>query len=123
MQAMERARAHLPEVVRTYMRVLRISQEQLGAALGFTQRQISRRLTVPGSLSGDEVAALAAFFGVEVTSLYKAVPDALSDLLQSSDRFRQGVDEAAGPDTVSRAKGAYVSSPDYLRSDELARVA
>lgn len=82
-EAMERARSHLPEVIRTYMRVRDISQEQLGQALGMTQRQVSRRLTVPGSISGEEVAALAKFFGVDVASLYKPIPEAVSDLLIS----------------------------------------
>jgi transcriptional regulator with XRE-family HTH domain len=82
-EAMERARTHLPEVVRTYMRVLGISQEELGQAIGMTQRQVSRRLTVPGSLSGEDIAALAAYFGVEIASLFKPIPEAVTDLLHS----------------------------------------
>lgn len=96
---MERARHQLPEVVRTYMRVLRVTQEELGEALGLTQRQVSRRLIMPGSISAEEVAALADFFGVEITSLYKPVPAALADLLNTPSRFPQPPETVKGGDT------------------------
>ena len=99
-EAMERARTHLPEVVRTYMRVLGISQEQLGEAVGLTQRQISRRLTVPGSLSGEDIAALAAYFGVEIASLFKPLPEAVTDLLRSGQTGKEG-----GPDQLISGTG------------------
>ena len=81
MEALERARRDVPAVVRAFLRVTDISQETVGAGIGLSQRQISRRLSVPGALSQEEVAALAAYFGVPVATMYKPVRDAVADLV------------------------------------------
>ena len=78
--AMERARANVPEVIRAFMRVERVSQEHLGEALGLRQAAVSRRLNVPGALSQEELAAIAAFFGVPIGSFYKPWREAIRDL-------------------------------------------
>ncbi len=101
-EAMERARTHLPEVVRTYMRVLGISQEELGQAIGMTQRQVSRRLTVPGSLSGEDIAALAVYFGVEIASLFKPLSEAVTDLAHGDRVGKEG-----GFDQLISGTGCY----------------
>jgi len=71
------------EVIRTFMRVMQVSQEALGDALGLNQPQISRRLRVPGSLSVGELVAFARFFRVDPSTLYKPVPEALGDLARA----------------------------------------
>lgn len=81
LEAMHEAQAHLPVVVRAAMRVTGTSQQALADALGFTQTQISRRINVPGALSADELAAVAAFFQVDVASFYKPLPEAVADVL------------------------------------------
>ncbi|HEV2071053.1 MAG TPA: helix-turn-helix transcriptional regulator [Acidimicrobiales bacterium] len=83
MEALERARRDVPRVVRKFITVSGITQEQLGAALGFSQRQMSRRLCVPGALAQEEVAAIAAYFRVPIETLHKPVPEAVRDLLDS----------------------------------------
>jgi transcriptional regulator with XRE-family HTH domain len=89
---MERARQHVPEVIRTFMRVRGVSQEEIGFALGLTQRQMSRRLNVPGAISQEELAGIASFFDVEVATFYKSLPDAVADLLS---RIKRWIDQAA----------------------------
>jgi transcriptional regulator with XRE-family HTH domain len=76
----------------------RVSQVRLATDLHMAQASLSRRLTGEVPFDIDELAAIARYFGVSLGSLL-------------------------GAGSVSDAKGAYVSSPDYLRSDELARVA
>lgn len=82
-EALERARRDVPRVVRKFILVTGITQEQLGGALGLSQRQISRRLCVPGALAQEEVAAIAAYFGVPIETLHKPVGEAVRDLLDS----------------------------------------
>lgn len=75
----ERAR----RLIRTFMRLCDISQGDLAEALSMTQTQISRRLNVAGSLSYGELAAIAAFFGVPVSTFEKDEQDAVNDLFES----------------------------------------
>ncbi len=82
--AQRRAAEHVPQVVRAFMRLRQVSQEHLGEALGLTQRQVSRRLNVPGSIAQEELAALAAFFGVQPATFYKSLPEALADLIAAT---------------------------------------
>lgn len=77
---MERARTNVPVVIRAFMRVEGISQEHLGDALGLRQGAISRRLTKPGALSQEELAAIAAYFGVPIGTFYKPWREAIHDL-------------------------------------------
>lgn len=90
--AMHWARHHVPDVLRTFMGVARVSQESLGSAIGLTQSQMSRRLLGRSDFSQQEVAALASIFGVEVATFYKAMPDAVADLMGSArlDELRSG---------------------------------
>ncbi len=82
LEALERARHNVPRVIRKFLVVTGITQEQLGSVLGLSQRQMSRRLCVPGALAHEEVAAIAAYFGVPVETLQKPVQEALRDLMQ-----------------------------------------
>ena len=77
---MATARRQVPATIRAFMRLWDISQHQLGEALGLTQTQVSRRLSVPGSLSYDELEGIARFFSVPVTSFSKPLREALADL-------------------------------------------
>lgn len=70
----------MPDLIRTFMRVTGVSQAELGEALGLTQTQVSRRLSV-GSLSHDELAGIAAFFGVTLATFEKPGKEAIADLL------------------------------------------
>lgn len=83
---------HVPQVLRTFMRLVPLSQEQLGEAMGLSQRQVSRRLNVPGALAQEEVWALADLFGVGVETFYKEMPEAVADLMASArlDELRSG---------------------------------
>lgn len=81
MEALERARRDVPRVVRKFIDVTGITQDQLGEALGLSQRQISRRLCVPGALAYEEVVAIATYFGVPIETLSKPIPEAVRDLL------------------------------------------
>lgn len=105
LEAMERARRHVPEVIRTFMRVRSVSQEQLGFALGLTQRQVSRRLNVAGAISQEELAGLAAIFGVPPETFYKPLADALADLFKAPAPM---IVEGATPQ--NEAKGASLRS-------------
>jgi len=80
MEAQQRARAEVPEIIRTFMRITGVSQAELGEALGLTQTQVSRRLSV-GSLSHDELAGIAAYFGVTLATFEKPGKEAIRDLL------------------------------------------
>jgi transcriptional regulator with XRE-family HTH domain len=87
LQAKHRAASEsVPKVIKTFMRVADVSQQQLADALGMTQTQVSRRLNVPGALSAGELMAMAAFFEVPVESFYKDLPDAVTDLLTAQKR-------------------------------------
>lgn len=68
------------ETLGVFMRVRKITQAQLGEHLGMSQTQVARRLNVPGALSASELAAMAAFFQVEIATFLKPLPEALSDL-------------------------------------------
>ena len=112
---MERARLHVPEVIRTFMRVRGVSQEQIGFALGLTQRQVSRRLNVPGAISQEELAGLAAIFGVPPSSFYRPLPDALADLFRAAPPVvTEGATAAA--ESANEAKGASLSLPSTYRT-------
>ncbi len=88
MEAQKRAREEVPELIRTFMRITGVSQAELGEALGLTQTQVSRRLSV-GSLSHDELAGIAAFFGVTLATFEKPGKEAIRDLLNvGMDCFR-----------------------------------
>lgn len=108
---METARKQAPEVIRTFMRVRGVTQQQLGEAIGLTQTQLSRRLAVPGSLSHDEMVGLARVFGVSVETFYKPLADALADLFRATPP-----PQAEAADTVNEAKGAYLSRPDTYQT-------
>ncbi len=103
MEALERARRNVPEVLRAFLRVTDVSQETMGAGIGLSQRQISRRLCVPGALSQEEVAALAAYFGVPVATMYKPVPEAVSDLMEVWEPATLPTDTRSGS-SVGRAR-------------------
>jgi transcriptional regulator with XRE-family HTH domain len=89
---MKYAHDHVPEVLRTFLRLLNMSQEQLGGAFGLTQTQVSRRLSGRGDISQDELRGLAAFFGVEMDTFYKPLAEAVADLMASAklDELRSG---------------------------------
>lgn len=92
MEARVWATTHVPQVLRTFMRLVNLSQEQLGDFVGWSQRQVSRRLTVPGALAQEDVYALADLFGVEIATFYKPLPEAVADLMASAklDELRSG---------------------------------
>jgi transcriptional regulator with XRE-family HTH domain len=83
MAALERARRDVPRVVRKFMLVTGTTQEQLGGALGLSQRQMSRRLCVPGALAQEELAAIAAYFRVPIETLHKPLPEAVRGLIDA----------------------------------------
>jgi plasmid maintenance system antidote protein VapI len=86
LEAQRHARTHVPNVLRTFLRVTGHSQQELADALGVTQPAISRRLRGTGTISQDELVAVAAFFEVPVESFYKDLPDAVTDLLTAQKR-------------------------------------
>jgi transcriptional regulator with XRE-family HTH domain len=94
MEALERARRDVPRVVRKFMVVTGVTQEQLGAALGLSQRQMSRRLCVPGALAQEELAAIARLFGVSLDTFHKPLQEAVRDLLDVWDPASTTLDEA-----------------------------
>lgn len=81
---MQYAHEHVPEVLRTFLKVLNMTQDQLGGAFSLSQTQVSRRLSGRGDISQDELTGLAAFFGVEISTFYKPVPEAVTDLMRSA---------------------------------------
>lgn len=81
---MRRARENVPAVVRALMRVEGVNQATLGAALRLGQRDVSYRLTHPQAISVDELAGIAAYFGIEVTTLLKPEREALADYFLST---------------------------------------
>lgn len=92
MEARTWATTHVPQVLRTFMRLVPVSQEQLGERVGWSQRQVSRRLSVPGALAQEDLYALADLFGVEIATFYKPLPEAVADLMGSAklDELRSG---------------------------------
>jgi transcriptional regulator with XRE-family HTH domain len=96
---MAEARKHVPHVIRTFMRVRGTTQEDLGAAIGLTQTQLSRRLA-KSTFTYDELVGIAKVFGVHVTTFEKPIKAALSDL----------PDDADEPPFGSSPKGVQVSS-------------
>lgn len=92
LEAMSWAQAYVPEVLRTFMRIANVGQEHLGAAIGLTQTQISRRLNGRSDMSHQELAALARVFGVELATFHKPLPEAVADLMASAklDELRSG---------------------------------
>ncbi|MEJ9080734.1 helix-turn-helix transcriptional regulator [Gordonia malaquae] len=55
--------------VRAEMARLRVSQQKMGAALGWSQDYISRRLTGSVAFTIDELAAVAEYLGVPLSAL------------------------------------------------------
>jgi transcriptional regulator with XRE-family HTH domain len=92
LEAMSWAQAYVPEVLRTFMRVAGVGQTEIGAAIGLTQTQMSRRLNGRSDLSQQELVALAKVFGVEAATFYKPLPEAVADLMASAklDELRSG---------------------------------
>lgn len=104
MEAFQRAQQNVPRVIKKYLAVTGISQEQIGAVLGLTQRQMSRRLCVPGALAQEEVAAIAVYFGVPVETLQKPVPEAIGDLMREG-RVYFTEDAEGGADNIRYVAG------------------
>lgn len=92
LEAMSWAQTYVPQVLRTFMRVAGVGQADMGAVIGLTQTQISRRLNGRSDLSQQEIAALASVFGVQVATFYKPLPEAVADLMRSAklDELRSG---------------------------------
>lgn len=92
LEAMTWAQAYVPEVLRTFMRVAGIGQTDLGAVIGLSQTQMSRRLNGRSDLSQQELVALARVFGVDVATWFKPMPEAVADLMGSAklDELRSG---------------------------------
>lgn len=86
LEAQQHARTHVPNVLRTFLRVTGRSQQELADALGLTQPAISRRLRGTGHISQDELVAIAAFFEVPLGTFYKDMPEAVTDLLIAQKR-------------------------------------
>ena len=77
LESQERAETHALEVIRAFMGAAKISQAELAAALGMTQTQVSRRLSVPGALSYIEAVKLARHWGVSVGTFDQPIADIL----------------------------------------------
>ena len=87
---MRRASLHVPEVIRTFMRMAKLDRYRVAESVGLTPTQLTRRLTVPGALSAHEVAGLAVYFDVSIDTFYKELPEALTDFgeaLRTSPRW------------------------------------
>ena len=89
-EAMDRARTHVPEVLRAFMRFTGVDRYELAGVMGLTPTQLNRRLHVPGALAQHELAGLAAFFRVPVDTFYKELTEALNDLAEAADTLRRG---------------------------------
>ena len=60
-EAIERASLHVPEVIRTFMRMAGVDRYRVAEGMGLTPTQLTRRLSVPGALGQHELAGLAAY--------------------------------------------------------------
>ena len=89
-EAMDRARTHVPEVLRAFMRFTGVDRYDLAGVMGLTPTQMERRVRTPGALAQHELAGLAAFFRVSVDTFYKDVADALNDLAEAAESLRRG---------------------------------
>src|SRR5205814_424749 len=89
-EAMDRARNHVPEVLRAFMRFAGVDRYDLAGVMGLTPTQLNRRLHVPGALAQHELAGLAAFFHVPVDTFYKDLTEALNDLAEAAETLRRG---------------------------------
>lgn len=86
------ARQSIPRVLRLMLRLSDRRSSELAAALGWSRASLSDRLTGKTRITSDELAACAAFFGVDPGVFYRD-PDSIrrrilgGDLNEPTDRL------------------------------------
>lgn len=106
------ARKSIPRVLRLMLRLSDRRSAELGEALGWSRASLSDRLTGKTRITSDELAACAAFFGVEPGVFYQD-PDTIrrrilgADLNSPTDRLvKSAGQEGRGPGAARAFKAA-----------------
>lgn len=102
--AQEGARQGVPRVLRQLMAYSGVTGGQLARAFGMSRQAMSLRITGKQRFGADEIAGLAACFGVPVQVFYLSPDEALRWVIDHP----QAVAEAVK--SMVAAKGAYIIS-------------